>query len=1025
MHIRERYELLEALGQGAQGSVVRAVDHVHDREVAIKIRHAADPTALAAVLREGRVLFDVPPHPGLTLLREDFIEGDNYYLVMDLVRGERLSDLMAREGSPGLPFDRVLAIARDLADALDHLHACAPPLVHGDVKPANVLLDGNGRTRLVDFGLTSASGNARGGTAQYMAPEAALGTALTPAADVYSLAVLIHHLLFGSAPEPGGTPGWEALPAHLREQVANALDAGLQIDPARRPARASDLVARLLPAATPTNLPAAISSLIGREDELTQLRGALRGTRLLTLTGTGGIGKTRLAIELARSELWRFSGGVHLVDLGAIVDRVALVESMAQAIEAPPSPAADRLEAVLPLLASGSRMLVLDTCEHILDVVADFAWTVLSRAPELTIIATSRTPLRVEGERIYRVPSLPVPEPDMTTAQARVVPSIRLIVERAESSTGAAPADEDLPSIFEIAARLDGIPLALELAAGAMRVLSPVQILRSLGEQFSDLSTGSRRLARHETLRATIEWSLRLLTEPELTLLRRLSVFAGNYSLDAACRVAAWPPVEEQQVPILLGQLHDASLVEPAGLPNRFRLLDTVRTQSREALDRVGEANEMVQRHAAWLEATVEDSLLAGAFGAVDDEIDEIRLAMARLTERDPTRAGYLLARLSTYISTRTRWSELLEWADRLLALDLGIVSELQVRTAAIGAASQSGQLDRGAKFVDGGRHLIPSGDEITDARFLSAQAQLFLFKGSLNEAGDAARRAAALLRRAGSERSLLSTLVMLAAIEASLGKLLAAKDVLEEAIPIAEEHGPVHALIAALSNLASVDVELGALADAEVNYLRARELGIDTDDKRSLGVILGNLATIRDERGDVAGARDAFAESLALRVEMRDERGRAHALVDLGGAEERLGNLDRAGSAYEESLEISRALDDPVGVALALASLAGLRRIERDLVGAERLAHEALTSAADTAHVAAITICLDQWALTLDATRERGLALRAVAAADELRRSAGAVRPSSLAHDLESLAATATATEAPKDVIAALLARH
>jgi YVTN family beta-propeller protein len=242
--LRDRYELLDVLGKGGEGRVLKAVDHLHDRMVAIKVRSAATAEQRDTLLQEARTLLDLEPHRGLSVVRDDFFADDSYYMVMDWIEGQNLQRVLAQRGEPGLPYETVLGYLADVANALDHLHAQDPPVVHLDVKPANLILTGRGRVVLVDFGIAS-SGTARSGagTSGYVAPELAGGQA-TPAADVFGLAATTHALLTGSPPR-GRRPVWEGVPADRVDVVKQTLERALAIDPERRPASASEFVESL------------------------------------------------------------------------------------------------------------------------------------------------------------------------------------------------------------------------------------------------------------------------------------------------------------------------------------------------------------------------------------------------------------------------------------------------------------------------------------------------------------------------------------------------------------------------------------------------------------------------------------------------------------------------------------------------------------------------------------------------------------------------------------------------------------
>ncbi|HEV2235327.1 MAG TPA: adenylate/guanylate cyclase domain-containing protein, partial [Ktedonobacterales bacterium] len=351
------------------------------------------------------------------------------------------------------------------------------------------------------------------------------------------------------------------------------------------------------------NLPVQLTSFIGRERELAELRPLLRESRLLTLTGPGGTGKTRLSLWLAADALESFADGAWLVEMAPLADPALVPHTVAAALGAREQPGRAMLDVVLDFLRAKSLLLVLDNCEHLIAACAQLAETLLRAAPGVRILASSREALGVAGETTYRVPSLALPEPEEPRGLEALAANdcVRLFVIRAAAAQPAFHLTAtNAPAVARIGRRLDGIPLAIELAAARTRVLPPEQIAARLDDRFRLLSGGSRTaLPRHQTLEALIEWSYLLLTEPEQVLLRRLSVFAGSWTVETAqdvCGEGLGADVLET-----LAHLVEKSLVEPEA-PNgraegRFRLLETIRQYARDRLQESGEAALIRDRH--------------------------------------------------------------------------------------------------------------------------------------------------------------------------------------------------------------------------------------------------------------------------------------------------------------------------------------------------------------------------------------------------------------------------------------------
>src|SRR5579884_1453224 len=444
-----------------------------------------------------------------------------------------------------------------------------------------------------------------------------------------------------------------------------------------------------------TNLPVQLTSFIGREKEMEEIKRLLSRTRLLTLTGSGGCGKTRLAAQVGADLLADFADGVWLVELAAIADPALVPQTVASTLGIREEPGQRLLETLQQHLKPKSLLLLLDNCEHLSAACAQLAETLLQACPNLRILASSREALGIAGELAYRVPSLSLPElPRLPSAEAALVPALarceatRLFVERAALSyPGFALTEQNAPAVAQVCVRLDGIPLAIELAAARIKVLSADQIAARLDDRFRLLTGGSRTaLPRQQTLRALIDWSYDLLSEAERTLLRRLSVFLGGWTLEAAEAVcadashappraaamgagehAAAPleagsrenaggPVAAEAVLDLLSRLVDKSLVlveESAEAEARYRLLETVRQYSRDRLMESEEARDLRCRHRDWFLTLAEgaERRLRGPdqvawLNRLAQEHDNLRMALewCRAEEDAGAEAGLRLA---------------------------------------------------------------------------------------------------------------------------------------------------------------------------------------------------------------------------------------------------------------------------------------------------------------------------------------------------------------------------------------------
>jgi len=415
------------------------------------------------------------------------------------------------------------------------------------------------------------------------------------------------------------------------------------------------------------NLPSQFTSFVGRGPQLAEVRKLLTECRLVTFTGAGGVGKTRLAVQVANQLADEHSDGVWYVDLAPITDPDLVPITVARALGLPDQPGGSTMDTVLRFVRDRQLLVVLDNCEHLLDACAELVVALLGRAPGLTLLATSREPIGMTGEATWRVPSLSLADE-----------AIELFADRARLTQTSFTVTEDNTAVLaEICARLDGMPLAIELAAARVRALSLPEILDSLHDRFRLLTGGARTaVRRQQTLRASVDWSHALLTETERILFRRLAVFFGGFDLDAAQTVAGSGAVERYQVIDQLSLLVDKSLVvaDNRGGTTRYRLLETVRQYALEKLGESGEADSVRSRHrdhytaiAALLDAPA-GSDYEQRIEQADTEIDNLRAAFSWSRENSDVELALALASsLQPLWLARGRLREGLTWFDTAL----------------------------------------------------------------------------------------------------------------------------------------------------------------------------------------------------------------------------------------------------------------------------------------------------------------------------------------------------------------------
>ncbi|HLY23993.1 MAG TPA: LuxR C-terminal-related transcriptional regulator [bacterium] len=637
------------------------------------------------------------------------------------------------------------------------------------------------------------------------------------------------------------------------------------------------------------NLPAQLTSFIGREREIAEVRRFLSTTRLLTLTGAGGAGKSRLAFQVAAEALDDFADGVWTAELAPIADPTLVAQAVASALDVPEQPGRPLTDTLADYLRSRSLLLVLDNCEHLRTACAALATALLQGSPGLRILATSRVPLTVPGEVLWRVPSLSVPEArPRSPDEIRHYEAVRLFVERARAVQPAfALTSDNARAVADVCRELDGIPLAIELAAARTRVLAVGQIAERLHDRFRLLTGGSpSALPRHQTLQATMDWSYGLLAAHERTLLGRLSVFAGGWSLEAAEAVCADGGLERTEVLDVLAHLVDNSLVL-ADMPRdetRYRLLETVRQYAQARLEDSDEAVRVRRRHRDWYLGLAER-----ADASVRGPDEETWLALVE-TEHDNLRAAIEWTKAQRDAEAELRLARALEWFWYLL----GHWTE--------GRARLEEAIERGAaappsympKILVGVVRLAYRMDDLRRAEALCTQgltltrqlddksgtAQFLLWSGIIavaeNRPADAVPRveeALAVCRAIGDRWWELEALAMLGTVATMRGDYPRAGACLTECLTLSRETGNANNTSYALRGLGVLAVRRGDAAGALVHYTECLDLCRRV---RTPGIIaecfegLARTAALRREHERAAvlfGAADALFQSLGGRL--------------------------------------------------------------------------------------------------------------------------------------------------------------
>jgi predicted ATPase/DNA-binding CsgD family transcriptional regulator len=683
-----------------------------------------------------------------------------------------------------------------------------------------------------------------------------------------------------------------------------------------------------------TNLPAQVSSFIGREAELAAVRALVGRSRLVTLTGAGGAGKTRLALQAAAGLADGSGDGdeVWFADLAPLADPDLVAVTVANVLGVRLEPGRPVLDTLMEAVGRGQLLVLLDNCEHLIGACAKLADALLRGCPGLALLATSREPLGIGGESVYRVPSLGLPGDGDDAGAIRASEAVRLLADRAAGQGVVLAEDEETARVAgRVCRRLDGIPLAIELAAARLRGMGAAELEARLDERFALLTGGSRAgLPRQQTLRAMVDWSWELLNPAERAVLAALSTFAGGFGLAAAEAVAAGPDVPATEVLGHVGALVDKSLVQfgDAGAgPGRYRLLETVRqyaagrldAQDPAAVDRARAAHR--DYYLALAEAA--DPQLMGPGQAewldrLDAELGNLRAAIAfSLTQADPEPGLRLAASLRVYWRARGHAAE---GADVLRAL-------LDVPAA------------RGA--------TLPR------ARALAAAARLLQQTGGYAIAADYCEEALAIARAAGDDYLVAGLLRIRAVILLRQGQPGEALPLIESGLGVARRLGDPYLTARLLSARAfAADVagdHAGAARDAAESARLFRQAG----DRLGVGQMLGNLGYYELSAGDLDAARRHLAESRDIARPLNDRYSIVHTTFHLGLAEYLGGSPDAAGALFADTLNLARRTGMRAMMAYALLGLALADRGRRDDPGWSARLHGAADQAlADLGHV-------------------------------------------------------------------------
>lgn len=953
--IGSRYEIRNLIGHGAMGQVYLGYDLEDRQEIAIKELRpefiAQDPELVTRFEREADVLRRLN-HPNIVKMHGTFAENDRHYLVMDYVGGGSLRDVIRSQSPLAIP--HIVDIGIELSDALARVHRL--DIIHRDIKPANVLLDIDGTPRLTDFGVAHVTDETRltqtgyvFGTYAYVSPEACFGTHIDARTDIWSFGVMLYELLIGTVPfhetSPAAivtailsqpAPDMRKLRPDIPEALANLIYQMLQKDPERRissvrkigtiletilqgnvtieevysvtstgqaylpdetitPIRAKDLLAA---SRIQHNLPTQATPFVGRVAEVAAIAQAIHDSecRLMTLRGAGGIGKTRLAIEVGQRTLNAFADGVYFVGLASVSSAEFVLQAVADALNftfyGPPNQHRAQL---INYLREKQILLIMDNFEHVLEA-ADLVDEMLNAAPKLKILATSREALHLQQEWIRHIAGMTYPESD-DTATFDTYSAVQLFIDSARRVKSDFDAEAQRACILRILRLVDGLPLGIELATAWLRLLSCEKIGDEIETNLDFLATKMRNVAdRHQSLRAVFEYSWALMSDDEREILARLSVFKGGFDRQAAETAIG------ASLRTLIG-LVDKSMLQRVG-SERYDMHLLIRQYAAEKLS----ADEKLSRdtaaaHSSYYldvvarqEAGLKGANQKAALAAIDMNIDNVREAWHwAVSHQGYADLNKAMLGLYLFYSLRNWFAEAAElYKENIAVLDEAPATQARdwVLGQLLGIYGSTIGLFESREPLQRSRQLLETLEKANYSGAESALKLTYHYLGRNTEDRDERR------------------------------------DYLERSLAISRKAQDDWGILISLNSLGDYAWQPGDIDQAKAYYQQAKQSGKKLGNQLEVAYALNAMGNIGWTTGDYEMGKAAYQEAVDIFKAFNSRAQWAIGVFNLGDIYLDENDLEHAEPCFNQSLELSQAIGFYYSESVTLARFAQVERL-------------------------------------------------------------------------------------------------